>query len=89
MNPVSATPAHILLHKKEQSDNHSTKKDDSGAASAFASYGFGPMSEGGKDKSSKPASGVGIGQNPLNAHSLSWVTSVQEVGTGSAGKQVA
>jgi len=89
MDPVSATPAHILLHKKEQSDNHSTRKNGDGAASAFAAYGFGPMDEAGKSKGAKPVSGSGLAANPLNAHSLSWVTSVQDVGAGPGGSRTA
>ena len=89
MDPVSTTPAHILLHRKDEADNHSTRKAAEGAASAFASYGFGPMDEPGKEKEAKPVSGIGLGQNPLSAHSLSWVTAAQDVGGGSGGKTTA
>jgi hypothetical protein len=89
MDPVSATPAHLLLHKKEQADNHSVRKTEEGAASAFASYGFGPLDEPGKAKESKPVSGIGLGQNMLSAHSLSWVTAVQETSSGAGGQKTA
>lgn len=78
MDPVSATPSHILLQRK-QADDHEARpaKDGTAAASAFAAYGFGPLEEPKKDGAPKPVNGVGPMGNPLSAHSLSWVTDVQ------------
>lgn len=85
MDPVTAPPAHILMQRK-QTDNHISKPEAHGTAAAFASYGFGPMEmEDGKAKKDAPVNGASLMGNPLNAHSLSWVTSVQAVDTTGTG----
>ena len=43
MVAISGAAAHILLNKKEEASSHSTRPEKSGAASAFSSYGFGPL----------------------------------------------
>ncbi|MBI5165048.1 MAG: hypothetical protein HY985_14245 [Magnetospirillum sp.] len=76
MTPVAATPAHLLLNRKDERDDHSTRPTQRGAASAFSSYGFGPLSE--KGSTDKAAQGAPVTGNPLGASSLSWVTQVQQ-----------
>lgn len=88
MDPVTATQPHILLQRK-QADDHAGKPESNGAVAAFASYAFGPLDmEGGKSaKKSQPVSGAAPLGNPLNAHSLSWVTTVQATdGAGTGNK---
>lgn len=87
MDPVTATPPHILLQRK-QADDHASKAEAHGTAAAFASYAFGPLEmEGGKAAKKEPVSGAAPLGNPLNAHSLSWVTTVQATdGTGTGSK---
>ncbi len=85
MDPVTAQPAHILMQRK-QSDNHISKPEAHGTAAAFASYGFGPMDlNDGKSKKDAPVNGASLIGNPLDAHSLSWVTSVQSVESSGTG----
>lgn len=84
MDSVTAQPAHILMQRK-QADNHVSKPESHGTAAAFASYGFGPLDmEGSKGKKDQPVSGAGLIGNPLNAHSLSWVTTVQAADSSGA-----
>lgn len=59
MDSVNAVASHILLNKKEKEDSHSIEK--SGAASAYSSYGYGPLDlpdENSGSKAAKPASGT-------------------------------
>lgn len=78
MDPVSATPAHALMQRKERDDHGPGRAE--GAASAFSVYAFGPLQlpdgkqTAHRDEAPKgaPASG-----NPLKAPDLAWVTSVQ------------
>ncbi|MGE5546412.1 MAG: hypothetical protein ACM33T_05920 [Solirubrobacterales bacterium] len=88
MQPVTATPAHLLMQHTQRSNDH-LKRDDEGAASTFASYAFGPMQmpdakAQGKDRQPEGAPMKG---NPLGATSMAWVTTVQGVdGDASGGK---
>ena len=43
MNVTSNVPSHLLLNRKDDPANHSTRPEQRGASSAFASYGFGPV----------------------------------------------
>lgn len=85
MDPVSTTPAHVLLQRK-QADNHGTRPAAHGTAAAFSSYGFGPLEETKKDHGPKPANGANPMGNALNAHSLSWITDVQATSSGTNSK---
>lgn len=78
MDPVSATPVHALMQRKER-DDHAPGGTD-GASSAFASYAFGPMQlPDGKSevKRDDAAKGAPPAANPLKAPDMAWVTSVQ------------
>ncbi len=43
MQAISAGPAHLLLNRKDNPADHSTRPAKTGAASAFSSYAFGPL----------------------------------------------
>lgn len=77
MSSVNAIPAHILLNRKDDAASHSTRKLKQGAASAFASHGFGPLDEKDKTDPTKAVKAVNPGGNPLQAPTLSWITQVQ------------
>lgn len=81
-NPNSAA----LMQRVDRPDNHDTRKQENASQSMFASYAFGPMDLQKLDQKTEKrndtsTSGVGFGKNPLSAASLSFVTSVQDVGT--------
>lgn len=79
MDAISAVPPHQLLQRKHKADDHETRPGENATAAAFSSYGFGPleMNDGkAPRKEAKPVNGASL-QNPLSAHSLSWVTTVQ------------
>lgn len=78
MNELTGVPTHLLLSRKDDAASHSTRKLQEGAASAFASYGFGPVEEdsGKKDGASPaaPITGASPAANPINAPTLAWLT---------------
>lgn len=88
MDPVSATPAHVLLQRK-QADDHSTRPADHGTGAVFSAYGFGPLEESNKATGPKPVNGIGPMGNPLSAHSLSWVTDVQAISSSGTNSKAA
>ncbi|HSV28481.1 MAG TPA: hypothetical protein VLL76_02950 [Candidatus Omnitrophota bacterium] len=95
MDPVSATPAHVLMQQRaDREDSHSIKSGEQGAASVFASYAFGPMTlsdgKGGAAKRESKPEGAPTTGNPLSANSMSWVTSVQglDAGASTGGKKL-
>lgn len=85
MQAVSAAPAHELLQRKDNANNHSTRKTSSGASSAFKSYAFGPMDTKGASPEDAGKSGLKAIQgsaalhNPLVGHSALAVTAMQSV----------
>lgn len=88
MDPVSTTPAHVLMQHKEREDRHGPGAVQGGASSAFASYAFGPLQlpdgkEGGRRDTR--AEGAPTGKNPLEAPSMSWITTIQGVDNGKPG----
>lgn len=89
MQAVSAHAPPSLLQRTDRADNHDTRKQESASQSIFASYAFGPMdlqkASGEQDKKDNAVSGVGLGKNPLSASSLSFVTTVQDVGASGDG----
>lgn len=85
-NPNSAA----LMQRVDKPDNHDSRKQENASQSLFASYAFGPMDLQKLDQKSQKrddtqTSGVGLGKNPLSAASLSFVTSVQDVGSSDTG----
>ncbi|OJX80917.1 hypothetical protein [Magnetospirillum sp. 64-120] len=85
-NPNSAA----LMQRVDKPDTHDTRKQDNASQSLFASYAFGPMDLQKLDQKTEKrddtsTSGVGFGKNPLSASSLSFVTSVQDVGSSDSG----
>lgn len=83
MEPVSATPAHALMQRKER-DDHAPRGAE-GAASAFAAFSFGPMQlPDGKQSAQRDEAPTGApaAGNPLKAPDLAWVTSVQGLESG-------
>ncbi|MBR9970781.1 hypothetical protein [Magnetospirillum sulfuroxidans] len=90
MQAVSAQPSPALLQRLDRPDNHDTRKQENASQSVFASYAFGPMdlNKNNTDTDKKDGAGIsgaGLGKNPLSAASLSFVTSVQDVGSSSDG----
>ncbi|MGE4281276.1 MAG: hypothetical protein AB7G62_16950 [Magnetospirillum sp.] len=87
MQPVSTNPnSAALMQRVDKPDAHDTRKQENASQSLFASYAFGPMDLQRTDQKSQKrddssVSGIGFGKNPLSASSLSFVTSVQDVGS--------
>ena len=54
MEALTGAPSHVLLNRKDQASNHSTRKLRNGAGgSAFQSFGYGPLDlPDGRNKSS-------------------------------------
>lgn len=83
MQAVSAAPAHELLQRKDNTNNHSTRKSGRGAADAFKSYAFGPMDtkstspEDAGKSGLKAIQGSAALHNPLVRHSALAVTALQ------------
>lgn len=78
MKEVSPLPAHALLSRRDEASSHSIRPAKTGAVSAFASYGFGPMDiDKGKDAAAKPVAGAGTGINLLSGPSTAWQTQIQ------------
>lgn len=82
MTPVSNSPAHLLLQRKDQDDQHSTRKTRDGAASAFSTYSFGPL-DGDDGQSTKKDGaqfkGILAQHNPLQARAVPMVSLIQQV----------
>lgn len=77
MKEVSPLPAHALLARRDEASSHSIRPEKKGAASAFASYGFGPMDlDKGKTVAAKPNTGAGTGINLLSGPSTAWQTQI-------------
>jgi len=56
METVSSIPAHLLLNRKQDTDSKSEQSAETGPASAFAQYTFGPLDlSGGKSVASGSA----------------------------------
>jgi hypothetical protein len=43
MQILTGASSHLLLNRKDNATSHSTRKESTGASSAFAKYGYGPM----------------------------------------------
>jgi len=43
MQNISSIPSHLLLNRKDEADSHSTRSEERGPSSAFATYAFGPI----------------------------------------------
>ena len=86
---AGATQQAQLLQRTDQSDSHSTRKQDDATQSIFANYVYGPMDMddgNGKDskKDAQGANAIGTAAqaggttNPLIAGSMGWVTTAQQ-----------
>lgn len=87
MEPVSATPAHALMQRKERDDH--APGAAGGVSSAFASYAFGPMQlpDGTPEaRRAEAPKGAPPAANPLQAPDMAWVTTVQGLDTGKPAK---
>ncbi|CCG42327.1 hypothetical protein [Magnetospirillum molischianum] len=60
MQNISAIPSHLLLNRKDEPDSHSTRSEQRGPSSAFATYAFGPIdtSDGKSVTDSKAVTGT-------------------------------
>jgi len=43
MQSVTSIPSHLLLNRKDEPSSHSNRSEQTGPASAFATYAFGPL----------------------------------------------
>jgi len=77
MTPVANVQAHALMNRTDAPSGHSTKPQGRATATAFSSYGFGPLDTGKANKGVKPVTGNYGQSQPAAAGSLDWITQLQ------------
>ncbi|MBI2236048.1 MAG: hypothetical protein HYU60_03680 [Magnetospirillum sp.] len=82
MDELTGAPSHVLLNRKDQAGDHSTRKLRKGAGgAAFQSFGYGPLdlpnhqnkASGTDDNSKKAATGNGLNTSMLGTN-IGWLT---------------
>jgi len=75
MQSVSSIPSHLLLNRKDEPSSHSTRSEQTGPSSAFATYAFGPLDT--SDGKSVTDTSAVSGTNSIAAAtggSIGWLT---------------
>ena len=74
MQTVTSVPAHLLLNRKDDSDDKTEQAGETGPSSAFAQYAFGPLDlSGGKSVATGAAVTGTNSTSGVNGGTTSWM----------------